>query len=244
MDKWKKFKDDKWLDKESCYSGLNNEHITDGDYAHAQKVYDTFNTKNLGEYHDLYVQSDTTQLADVFKNFRNTCLERYKLDPARFLSAPGLAWQACLKNTGVELELLTDNDMLLMFEEGTRGGICQATHRYVKANNKYMNHEKDKESSYLVYVDGNNLYGWSMCKKLPVSDFKYIDVISIFTEDFIKNYDENNDKGYIIVVDVEYPRNLYKLHSDLPFLPERMKVGNCTKLVCKVQDKKTILHTY
>ena len=244
MDKWKKFKDDKLLDKESCYSGLNNEHITDGDYAHAQKVYDTFNTKNLGEYHDLYVQSDTTQLADVFKNFRNTCLERYKLDPARFLSAPGLAWQACLKNTGVELELLTDNDMLLMFEEGTRGGICQATHRYVKANNKYMNHEKDKESSYLVYVDGNNLYGWSMCKKLPVSDFKYIDVVSIFTEDFIKNYDENNDKGYIIVVDVEYPRNLYKLHSDLPFLPERMKVGNCTKLVCKVQDKKTILYTY
>ena len=85
--------------------------------------------------------------------------------------------------------------MLLMFEEGTRGGICQATHRYVKANNKYIkNHDKDKEPSYLVYVDANNLYGWSMCKKLPVSDFKYIDDISIFTEDFIKNYDENNDK--------------------------------------------------
>ena len=124
-----------------------------------------------------------------------------------------------------------------MFEEGTRGGICQATHRYVKANNKYMkNHDKDKEPSYLVYVDANNLYGWSMCKKLPVSDFKYIDVISIFTEDFIKNYDENNDKGYIFVVDVEYPRNLYKLHSHLPFLPERMKV--CTKLVCNLQDKE------
>ena len=126
-----------------------------------------------------------------------------------------------------------------MFEEGTRGGTCQATHSYVKANNKYMkNYDKDKESSYLLYVDANNLYGWSMCKTLPVSDFKYIDDISIFTEDFIKNYDENNDKGYIFVVDVEYPRNLHKLHSDLPFLPERMKVGNCTKLVCNLQDKE------
>ena len=188
---------------------------------------------------------DTAQLADVFENFRNTCLEIYELDPDHFLSASGQAWPACLKKTQVELELLTDNDMLLMFEEGTRGGICQATHRYVKANNKYMkNHDKDKESSYLVYVDANNLYGWSMCKKLPVSDFKYIDDIAIFTEDFIKNYDEDSDKGYIFVVDVEYPRNLHMLHSDLPFLPERMKVGNCTKLVCKVQDKKTILYTH
>ena len=100
------------------------------------------------------------------------------------------------------------------------------------------NHDKDKESSYLVYVDANNLYGQSMCKKLPVSDFEYMDGISIFTEDFIKNYDENNDKGYIFVVYVEYPRNLYKLHSHLPFLPKRMKVGNCTKLVCNLQDKE------
>ena len=129
--------------------------------------------------------------------------------------------------------------MLLMFEEGTRGGICQATHRYVKANNKYIkNHDKDKEPSYLVYADANNLYGWSMCKKLPVSDFKYIDDISILTEDFIKKYDEDNVKGYIFVVDFEYPRNLHKLHSGLPFLPERMKVGNCTKLVCNLQDKE------
>ena len=113
-------------------------------------------------------------------------MEIYELDPAHFLSAPGQAWEACLKKAQVELELLTDNDMLLMFEEETRGGICQATHRYVKANNRYMkNDDKDKESSYLLNVDDNNLYGWSMCKKLPVSDFKYIDDISIFTEDFI-----------------------------------------------------------
>ena len=125
--------------------------------------------------------------------------------------------------------------MLMMFEEGTLGEIYQSTHRYVKTNNKYMkNHDKDKESSYLVYVDAKNLYGWSMCKKLPVSDYEYMDDISIFTEDFIKNYDEDSDKGYIFVVDVEYPRNLHMLHSDLPFLLERMKVGNCTKLACNL----------
>ena len=129
--------------------------------------------------------------------------------------------------------------MLLMFEEGTRGGICQAVHRYVRANNKYMNNcDEDKELSYLVYVDANNLYGWSMCKKLPVSDFKWLDDLSKFTEDFIKNYDEEDDTGYLFVVDVEYPKNLHKLHSDLPFLPERIKIDKCTDLVCNLNDKE------
>ena len=112
----------------------------------------------MGVCHDLYVQSDTALLADVFENFRGKCLEIYELGPAHFLSAPGLAWKACFKKTQVELELLTDNDMLLMFEEGIRGGMCQATYRYAKANNKHMNnHDKNNESSYLEYLDANNL---------------------------------------------------------------------------------------
>ena len=138
MDSWKRFKEESLPDKESFYSELNKEHITDEDYAHAQKVWDTFKIKNLDEYHDLYVQSDTTLLADVFENCRDKCIEIYELDPAHFLSTPGLAWQTCLKKTKVELELLTDNDTLIMFEEGTKGGICQATYRYAKPNNKYM----------------------------------------------------------------------------------------------------------
>ena len=129
--------------------------------------------------------------------------------------------------------------MLIMFEEGTRGGMCQATYRYAKANNKYMkNHDKNKELTYLEYLDANNLYGFAMCKKLPLDDFEWVDDLSIFTEDFIKNYDEEDDTGYLFVVDVEYPKNLHKLHSDLPFLPERMKINKCTKLVCNVQDKE------
>ena len=108
------------------------EDISDEDYAHAQKVWNVFEIKNLGEYHNLYVQSDTLLLADVYENFRNMCLEKYQLDPSHFLSAPGLAWQACLKKTEVKLELLTDYDMILMIEKGIRGDICQATHRHAK----------------------------------------------------------------------------------------------------------------
>ena len=143
MDKWEKFKEESLPDKESFYSELNKEGITDEDYAHAQKVWNTFNIKNLGEYHDLYVQSDTLLLADVFENFKGKCIEMYELDPAQFLSAPGLAWQACLKKTQVKLELLTDNDMLLMFDKGIRGGVCQVSHHYGKVNNKYLkNYDK------------------------------------------------------------------------------------------------------
>ena len=143
------------------------------------------------------------------------------------------------KKSNAELELLTDNDMLIMFEEGTQGVMYQASYRYVKANNKYMNdYDKNIESSFIVYLDANKLYGYPMRKKLPVSDFKWIDDLSTFTENLIKSYDENSDKGYIFEVDVEYPKNLHKLHSGLPSLPERMKINNCTKLVCDIQDKE------
>ena len=168
MDSWKRFKEESLPDKESFYSELNKEGITNEDYAHAQKVWDALNIKNLGEYHDLYVQSDTSLLADVFENFRDKCIEKDEIDPAHFLSAPGLTWKACLKKTNVKLDLLTDNDMLLMFEKGIRGGMCHATYRYAKANSKYMNnYDENKESSYLEYGDANNLYGWAMSQKLP-----------------------------------------------------------------------------
>ena len=159
MDSWEKFDETTLPPKEAFYSNLNLEDISDEDYAHAQKVWDVFEIDNCGEYHDLYVQSETL-LADVFENFRNMYLEIYELDPVYFVSAPGLAWQTCLKKTEVKLELLTDHDMILMIEKGIRGGICQATHRYAKANIKYMkNYDKNNEPSYIEYLDANNLYG-------------------------------------------------------------------------------------
>ena len=238
MDNWERFNETSLPSKESFYSNLNLENIEDIDYRHGNNVFNKFKLNNLGDYHDLYVQSDTLLLADVFENFRDMCLKEYELDPAHFLSLPGLAWQACLKKTNIELELLTDYDMLLMVEEGIRGGICHSIHQYAKANYKYMkNCNNNEESSYIQYLDANNLYGWAMSKKLAVNGFKWIDNNEI-KEDFIKNYDENNDKGYIFEVDVKHPKRLHELHSDLPFLPERMEINKCKKLVCNLYNKK------
>ena len=192
----------------------------------------------------MYVQCNTFLLADVFENFRSKCIEIYELDPAHFLSAPGLAWQACLKKTKVELELLTNIDMLLMVEKGTRGGICQAIHRYAKANSKYMkNYDKDIISSCLMYLDANNLYGWAMSQKLPVNGFKRVENLSKFCEIFIKSYDENSDKGFFLEVEIDYPKELFNLHKDLSFLPERKKVNKVEKLICNIEDKeKYVMH--
>ena len=201
-------------------------------------MFKRFELENLGQYHDLYVQSDALLLADAFENCRDMCIKEYELDPAHFLSLPGLAWQACLKKTNIELELLTDYDMLLMVEEGIRCGICHSVHRYAKANNKYMkNYNNNEESSYIQYLDANNLHGWAMSKKLPVNGFKWTDSDEI-NEKFIKNYNENDNKGYILEVDVRYPKRLHELHSDLPFLSERMKIDKNNKLVCNLFNKK------
>ena len=150
MDSWEKFNETSLPSKEDFYSHLNMEDIDDIDYRHGNNVFKSFKLDNLGDYHDLYVTNDTLLLADVFENFRDMCINVYKLDPAHFVSLPGLAWQACLKKTNIELELLTDYDMLLMVEEGIRGGICHSIQRYVKANNKYMqNYNNNEESSYI-----------------------------------------------------------------------------------------------
>ena len=240
MDGWDKFNETSIPNKESFYSNLTMENITETDYIHANNVFKTFKLNNLGDYHDLYVQSHTLLLADVFENFRKACIKTYELDPAHFISLPGIAWQACLKKTGVELELLTDYDMFLMIEEGIRGGICHAVHRYAKTNNEYMkDYDESKESSYIQYLDANNLYGAAMSEKLPINGFKWVNDISKIDKKFVKSYDKkNSDKGYILEVDVDYPSKLHKLHSDMPFLPERMKIDKTQKLVCNLHDKK------
>ena len=144
MDSWERFDEEVLPDKEAFCSSVNIEDITDIDYRHSRRIYKEFDNKNLGDYHDLYVQGDTL-LADVFDNFRNKCIDIYELHPAHFSSVTGLAWQACLKKTKVKLELLTDIYMLIMVEKGIRGGIYHAIHRHAKANNKYIkNYDKSK----------------------------------------------------------------------------------------------------
>ena len=176
VDNWERFSEISLPSKEYFYSNLNMEDINDIHYRHANNVFKRFQLEILGQYHDLYVQSDTLLLADVFENFSDMCIKEYELDPANFLSLPGLAFQVCLKKTNIELELLTNYDMLLMVEEGIRGLICHLIHQYAKANNKYMkNYSNNEESSYIQYLDANNLYGWAMSKKLSVNGFRWLD---------------------------------------------------------------------
>ena len=142
---------------------------------------------------------------------------------------------------GVKLELLTDYDMILMIEKRIKSGICQATYRYAKANNKYMKkYDKNIDSSYIEYLDANNLYGWVMSQNLPVNGFKWMKQkkLSKFSDDFIKNYDENSNEGYFLEVDIDYPKELFNLYKDLPFLPESKKVNKVEKLICSIENKE------
>ena len=240
------FKEPLPLKKECYYSETNNANISDDDLEHVKKVCNAFNITNLGDYHDLYVSLDVALLADVFENFRDTTINIDKLDPAYYLSAPGLSWQSCLKKTGVTLELLTDVNMLLLFEKGIRGGMCNVILKYAKANNKYMkNYDATKKSIFIVYLDANNLYGWGMSNKLPLESFKWETDLSIITDDFINNYDEKSYIGYLFYADIAYPKNLYELHKDLSFLPDRMKVNKVNKLIASVYDKNNYsIHIY
>ena len=190
MNDWERFNETALPEKEKFYSNLNMADITDADYAHAKRVYKNFEIKNSGEYHDLYLRSFVLLLSDVFENLRKMCLEIYELHSAKFILAPGLTWQAALKKTQVELDLITDIDMLLMIEKGIRDGTCNAVHRSVKATDKYMDdNDENKELPYPRYWDVNNLYGWAMSQKLPTYSFEWVEDISEFYEVFIKNYD-------------------------------------------------------
>ena len=154
------------------YSKLNDEDISDSDYQHALNVWDAFNCKYIRDFHDPYLMSDVLLLAHVFENFRKICLKHYKLDPAHYYISPGLAWDACLKETGQELQLLHDYDLYMMFEKGICGGITHISKRYAEANNKYVkDFNLDKPPKFIQYLDANNLYGWATSQKLSTHGF-------------------------------------------------------------------------
>ena len=156
------------------YSKLSDEKIKDVDYEHAQKVWNEFNCKTIGDYHDLYLKTDVVLLADVFQTFRKTRMDSYKLDPLHNYTAPGLSWDALLKHTNIVLELLTDLDMHLFIEKGMRGGKSMVSKRHAKANNPHTAaYNPENENNYIMYYDANNLYGWAMNQSLPYSDFKW-----------------------------------------------------------------------
>ena len=173
MSSWDRFEETKLPPIEAFYSKRNMSSISSDNYQHAQRVWKEFRILNLGEYHDLYLKTDVVLLANMYEAFRDTCLQHYKLDPAHFYTSPGFAWKACLKHTGIRLELLTDPDMLLMFERGIRGGITQVVHKYAAANNPYMGDKfnPNEDTTCLQYLDTNNLYGWAMSQPLPTGGY-------------------------------------------------------------------------
>ena len=206
VNSWDRFNETQLPPIDVFYSNLNMSSISEEDYQRAQRVWKEFGICDLGDYHDLYLRTDVVLLANMFEAFRDTCLKHYKLDPAHFYTSPGLAWHACLKRTGIKLELLTDPDMLLMFERGIRDGITQAVRKYALANNKYMGDKfnPNGDTTYLQYLDANNLYGWAMSQPLPTGGFKWVDV----NPNEISELATRTDKGYLLEVDVSYPKEL------------------------------------
>ena len=236
MTDWDKFKETKFPPREAFYSKLNISDVGNEDYEHSNRVWKEFGLEHLGEYHDLYLKMDVILLANVFEAFRKVFLKNYGLDPAHFYTAPGLAWKACLKKTRIRLNLLLETDMLLMFERGIRGGITQSVNRWAKANNPYMGSEFDpnEKTNYLQYLDANNLHEWAMSQPLPAGGFHWVDI----KPDKISKLAKRKSKGYLLEVDICYPKELHDSHNDLPFMCERMKINGVEKLIPNLYDKK------
>jgi hypothetical protein len=227
MDSWERFKETALPPKEAFFSKLSDEHISDGDYAHAQQVWETFECRTLGDYTDLYCRTDVLLLADVFETFRKMCLAQYGLDPAHYYTSPGLSWDALLKKTRVELELLTDYDQHLLIEKGMRGGISMVSRRHAKANNPYVEgYDPGGPNSYILYLDANNLYGWAMSQSLPTGGFRWVEGaerLERLAKDIL-SHPADDCEGYILEVDLEYPTDLHAEHNAYPLAPERMVV--------------------
>ena len=224
MDSWERFEETQLPPAHSFYSKLTDENISDSDYEHAQRVWETFGCQTLGNYTDLYCRTDVLLLADVFENFRKTSQKQYRLDPAHYYTSPGLSWDALLKKTGVELELLTDYDQHLFIEKGMRGGISMVSKRHARANNPAVEgYDSEKPNSHILYLDANNLYGWAMSQPLPTGGFRWVEDCDGLAGT-IKDQPADGPEGFILEVDLEYPRELHDEHNAYPLAPERIVV--------------------
>ena len=210
--------------KEAFRNDLTGDDITEEEYKFAQQVWCTMNCESMGEYHDIYLYQDIFLLADIFEEFRKTCIKHYNLDPAHYYTIPGLAWDAALKYTQVKLDTIHDIEMHQFLEKGMRGGVSMISNRYAKANNTYLSeYNPEQSTSYILYKDANNLYGHAMIQPLPVSDFQWMSEKDVECFD-VTTVADDAETGYILEVDLEYPPELHDLHSDYPLAPEKMKI--------------------
>ena len=185
----------------------------------------------MGDYHDHYLKKDVLLLADVFEKFINTCIKLYGLDPCHYFSSPGLSWDAMLKMTEIKLEKIPDIDKYLFIKKGLRGGISYIAKRYARANNKYMNdYDPEKPSTFITYLDMNNLYGWAMSENHPYGEFEWLENTDEFD---VNSSNEKSDTGYFLEVDLEYPNSLHELHNDYLLAPEKLAVSSDTIVICQ-----------
>ena len=241
-----KLKDTEPPPQKAFYSKLTGKGINNYNYKHVLNVWKTFKMKTFKDFLELYNITDVLLLADVFEKFRDICLKNYGLDPVHYYTAPGLAWDAMLKMTKINLELLSDVDKLLMIEKGIRGGISIISNRYGKANNKYMKAYNKKELiKFLIYLDANNLYGRAMSEKLPVHSFKWMtnqEIENIFNNRIVQVWEKT---PCILEVDLEYPEELHDLHNDYPLCPERVECDHgVKKLIPNLRHKNNYVIHY
>ena len=206
--------------KDKFFNQQTQRNINDDDYMHAKNMFQKMECKNLCDYMLLYVKTDALLLCDIFENFRALSLSYYGLDPCHYFSLPGLSYDAMLQMTGVKLDLITDIEMLTMIEENIRGGVSTINHRLFTANNQYLSdYNPNIPTSYIMYVDANNLYGKGMSEKLPTGNFRWLskEEVDMFN---VHNIDAEGGTCYILDVNLQYPKAIHDLHNDYPLAVE------------------------
>ena len=210
MDSFKKFSKNNLPNRCKFFSSLKDKYISEKDYLKGDNIWNVFKMNTMGDHHDLYLKKDVLLLANLFAKFINTCLDWLGL---------------MLKMTRIELDLIPNIDMHFFTEKGMRGGISYIAKRHSKANDKYMEcYDSSKQSKYITYHGGNNLYGWALCRYLPYSRFKWLNQKEIDRFD-VNSIERNSSIGYILEIDLEYPSKLHKLHNDDPLAPEKLKIS-------------------
>ena len=233
--------------KSAFYNRLTETDISDQDYEHACTVYEAFKCKTFSDYLELYQNCDVILLAEVFTHFRRTAMNYYSLDPVHFVTSADLTWVAGLKLTKIELQLFNDINDYIWLESQMRGGICFLGKRYVVANDPYISdtYNSEKENSYIIGLDANNLYGFAMIQPLPYKNFRWL------TQSEIENFNilettPNSPVGYILEIDLLYPKELHILHDDLPMAPQHLNItynmlSPHAKKICDFLNLKNVL---
>ncbi len=225
MNAWERFDESQLPSIQDFASRLRQTECDNADYVHASRIWSSFQCHTLKDYHDVYLKSDVLLLADVFEEFRKVCMTHYQLDPAHYVSAPQLSWDAMLKMTDCSLDLISDSEMFRMLDGSLRGGISMISKRYSKANNPRMSqYDPSQPEKHIAYWDANNLYGWAMSQHLPRGNFRWLEPREFEAIDW-ESLPDGSPTGYFVECDLDYPEELHDAHNEYPLAPERATIS-------------------